>query len=100
MVNVVKVKRVQKLIAIDCDSIALDLKETIIDHLKNKNVDIVDLDYLHADQNASYPEIGFNLAQKIKNKEYELGILLCGTGLGMAMIANKVETIYAGVCLI
>lgn len=42
-----------------------------------------------------YPEIGYNLALKVKNGEYDRGILICGTGLGMAIIANKVEGVYA-----
>lgn len=85
-------------IAIDCDDAAFNLKKVIFEHLKSKNIDIVDLDYSLTHGNAMYPEIGFNLATKIRNKEFDRGILICGTGLGMAMIANKVESVYAGVC--
>lgn len=85
-------------IAIDCDDAAIELKHTLIDHLKKAGVDIVDLDYLSHHPNAFYPEIGYNLALKIQDGTYPRGILMCGTGLGMAMIANKVETVYAGVC--
>jgi ribose 5-phosphate isomerase B len=45
-----------------------------------------------------YPEIGYNLAKEIQAGNYDRGISICGTGLGMAMIANKVEGVYAGVC--
>ncbi|MCJ7503037.1 MAG: RpiB/LacA/LacB family sugar-phosphate isomerase, partial [Acidobacteriia bacterium] len=45
-----------------------------------------------------YPDVGYALARRIANKEFDRGVLICGTGLGMAMIANKVEGIYAGVC--
>jgi ribose 5-phosphate isomerase B len=38
------------------------------------------------------------LARRIANREFDRGVLICGTGLGMAMIANKVEGVYAGVC--
>jgi ribose 5-phosphate isomerase B len=85
-------------VIIDCDNIAIDLKNIVVNHLIKREIDVKDLDYSRDHPNAFYPEIGFNLAQKIKNKEYERGILICGTGLGMAMIANKVETVYAGVC--
>ena len=85
-------------IAIDCDDAALDLKKALVEHLKSRGIDITDLNYLGEKEGAFYPEIGFNLALKIKNKEYERGILICGTGLGMAIIANKVEKVYAGVC--
>ncbi len=86
-------------IAIDCDDAAVNLKKVIYDHIKGKGIDITDLDFTATKpEGAMYPEIGYNLALKIKDKTYDRGILICGTGLGMAMIANKVETVYAGVC--
>ena len=86
-------------IVIDCDDAAVSLKKVLVDHLKTKEgVEVVDLDLAGQKPGALYPEIGYNLALKIKNKEFDRGILICGTGLGMAMIANKVETVYAGVC--
>ena len=81
-------------VVIDCDDAAIELKKIIIKH----GVEVTDLDYLGSHQGAFYPEIGYNLAQKIKDGQYERGILICGTGLGMAMIANKVQGVYAGVC--
>jgi ribose 5-phosphate isomerase B len=84
-------------IAIDCDDAAIQLKKIIYEHLKAKKVDIVDLNFAEGRQ-ASYPDIGYNLALKIQNNEFDRGILICGTGLGMAIIANKVEGVYAGVC--
>lgn len=85
-------------VVIDCDDAAVSLKKVIIEHLKDKGVEVTDLDFATQKEGAMYPEIGYNLAVKIKNKEFDRGILICGTGLGMAMIANKVETVYAGVC--
>ncbi|MFA5329431.1 MAG: RpiB/LacA/LacB family sugar-phosphate isomerase [Prolixibacteraceae bacterium] len=85
-------------IAIDCDDAAVNLKKVLYDHLKSNGIDITDLAYRSIKEGAMYPEIGYNLAVKVKNKEYDRGILICGTGLGMAMIANKVEGVYAGVC--
>ena len=61
-------------------------------------MEVRDVDYRCSHQGAFCPEIGYNLAQKIKDGQYERGILICGTGLGMAMIANKVQGVYAGVC--
>lgn len=84
-------------IAIDCDDAAIDLKKVICDHLKKQGVHITDLDYL-GQEKADYPEIGFHLAQEIRKGHYDRGILICGTGLGMAMIANKVEGVFAGTC--
>jgi ribose 5-phosphate isomerase B len=85
-------------VTIDCDEIAVSLKKVLIEHLLNLGVDVIDLDYSGNHPGAFYPEVGYNLALKIKNKEFDRGILICGTGLGMSMIANKVETVYAGVC--
>lgn len=85
-------------IVIDCDDAALALKKTIVEHLQKSGAEVTDLDYLGSHEGAFYPEIGYNLALQIQNGSFERGILICGTGLGMAMIANKVEGVYAGVC--
>ncbi len=85
-------------ICIDCDDAAVNLKKILYDHLKSKNIDITDLNYSATKENALYPEIGFNLAKQIAAGNFDRGISICGTGLGMAMIANKVEGVYAGVC--
>ena len=85
-------------IAIDCDDAAVNLKKVLYEHLKSKGIDITDLEYSSTKEGAMYPEIGYNLALKVKDKEFDRGILICGTGLGMSMIANKVETVFAGVC--
>lgn len=85
-------------ICIDCDDAAVNLKKVLYDHLKSKGIDITDLDYSASNSGAMYPEIGFNLAKQIQNGSFDRGISICGTGLGMAMIANKVEGVYAGVC--
>jgi len=85
-------------ICIDCDDAAINLKKVLFDHLKSKGIDITDLNYSATKENAMYPEIGYNLAKEIQAGNYDRGISICGTGLGMAMIANKVEGVYAGVC--
>lgn len=84
-------------IAIDCDDAAIELKETIFQHILSKGIEIEDMKHTRPDL-AMYPEIGYHLAKKIQNKEFDRGILFCGTGLGMAMVANKVEGVFAGTC--
>lgn len=84
-------------VAIDCDDAATDLKKIIYDYLKQQGVSITDLNY-RSRKDTDYPEIGFNLAIEIRDGRYDRGILICGTGLGMAMIANKVEGVFAGTC--
>ncbi len=84
-------------VAFDCDDAGLPLKQVILQHLLDLGVDAVDLNLL-AQRKADYPDIGYNLAKRLAAKEFERGILVCGTGLGMAMIANKVEGVFAGSC--
>ena len=84
-------------IAVDCDDAGIELKRAVVEHLKRMKVEVEDLNLL-ASKKVDYPDVGYNLARRIANKEYDRGILICGTGLGMAMIANKVEGVYAGVC--
>ena len=81
-------------IAIDCDDAATDLKNVIYEYLKGKGASITDLEYSANKSPAYYPEIGYNLAKKIQQGDFDRGILICGTGLGMAMIANKVEGVF------
>lgn len=85
-------------IAIDCDDAVVDLKRIIFEYLKVSGYDITDIDHSSTREATYYPEIGYNLALKIKKGEYDRGILICGTGLGMCIIANKVEGVFAGVC--
>jgi ribose 5-phosphate isomerase B len=84
-------------VAVDCDEAAVELKKTIVQHLRGRGVEVTDLDYLGG-KKADYPEIGYHLAQQVAGKKFDRGILMCGTGLGMAMIANKVEGVWAGTC--
>ncbi|NLX25136.1 MAG: RpiB/LacA/LacB family sugar-phosphate isomerase [Lentisphaerae bacterium] len=85
-------------ICIDCDDAAVNLKKVIYDHLKKQGLDVTDLEYSKGKENPYYGEIGYNLAKAMQAGQYDRGILICGTGLGMAMIANKVEGVFAGTC--
>ena len=84
-------------IAIDADINGIELKKAICDFLAERKVDFRDLAYLDAHQ-VDYPDIAFNLARQISKGDFDRGILICGTGLGMAMCANKVKGIFAGTC--
>lgn len=84
-------------VVIDCDEAGLPLKPVIVEHLRSLGVDAVDLNLLGESQ-VDYPDVGHNLARRIAGHEFERGILICGTGLGMAMVANKVKGVFAGTC--
>ena len=85
-------------IVIDADDAAFGLKKVVMDHMKSKGIEVMDLDYNGTKADATYPEVGYNLAMKVQAEKIDRAILICGTGLGMAMIANKVEGVFAGVC--
>ncbi|HYV61473.1 MAG TPA: ribose 5-phosphate isomerase B [Bryobacteraceae bacterium] len=84
-------------IAVDSDDAGIELKRMVVEYLRESGVTVEDLDLL-ASRKVDYPDIGYNLARLVARKEYDRGVLICGTGLGMCMIANKVEGVYAGVC--
>lgn len=85
-------------IVIDADDAAFGLKKVLVGHLQSKGIEVEDLDYHGIKADATYPEVGYNLALKVQAENLDRAILICGTGLGMAMIANKVEGVFAGVC--
>lgn len=84
-------------IAVDCDDAGIELKRIVVEHLRSLGAEVEDLNLLDR-KKVDYPDIGYNLAQRVAEGDFNRGVLICGTGLGMAMIANKVDGIYAGVC--
>lgn len=84
-------------IAIDCDDAGAELKLVLLKHLMSLGAEVTDLDYLGRNK-VDYPDIGHHLAKSIASGQFDRGILICGTGLGMAMVANKVPGIFAGTC--
>lgn len=84
-------------IAIGCDENAVAMKEAIKEHLTTRGFSWEDFG-CQAHEKILYPEIAHALAKSIASQEYERGILLCGTGLGMAIAANKVPGVRAATC--
>lgn len=83
-------------IAIDSDVNGKDLKTALVEYLK-ADYEVADLNYAQG-KALDYPDVAFNLASEVRDGKYDRGILICGTGLGMAICANKVEGIRAGAC--
>lgn len=81
-------------IVIGCDNLAVGLKEKIKKHLEEKGVDFVDIG-VKEDETTDYPEIALEAAERVASNEFDRGILICGTGLGMAIAANKVPGVRA-----
>tara|TARA_B100000963_G_scaffold329529_1_gene318905 strand:+ start:5435 stop:5872 length:438 start_codon:yes stop_codon:yes gene_type:complete len=73
------------------------VKEIIKDFLINKKISIIDLGP-NDDKSVDYPDYAKKVANRIKGKRSEVGILVCGSGTGMAISANKTKGIRAAVC--
>ena len=93
----IKLNKIFKTACIASDHAGYNLKEDIKNHLINNHVSIFDLGPFN-DQSVDYPDYAKKLANRIKQKKSEVGILVCGSGTGMAISANKIKTIRAAVC--
>ena len=87
---------VKKLI-IGADHLGKDLKNSIKEYLISKGIEVTDIGVKETEE-VDYPDVGKTLAQKIQNNDFERGILVCGTGAGMAIVANKFSGVRA-VCV-
>lgn len=85
-------------IAIGCDDAAIELKDILKAHVEEKGIEIVDFSVTGNEADVDYPDVAHEVARRIGNGEFERGILLCGTGIGMAIVANKVPGVRAAVC--
>ena len=90
-------KSLFKKICIASDHAGFKLKESIKDFLINKNISIIDLGPMN-DNSVDYPDYAKRLSNRVKSKKSDIGILVCGSGTGMAMSANKIKGIRAAVC--
>jgi len=84
-------------IAIGADHAGFGLKEDVIELLKGLNHDIVDCGTYNT-ESVDYPDFGEKVSKMVAAGEVERGILICGTGLGMSMVANKFPNVRAAVC--
>lgn len=87
----------KKEIIIGCDHAGLKLKNDIIEYLSNKNYKVNDIGCYTSDA-VDYPLIAQKVASEISQSNFEKGILICGTGIGMSIAANKVKGVRAVVC--
>ena len=84
-------------IALGCDHGGVEHKNAILEHLKDRGFEVKDFG-IYEVKSVDYPDIAKPVALSVANKEYDLGILVCGTGIGMSLAANKVKGIRAAVC--
>lgn len=85
------------MIAIGCDHGGFELKEAIAAHLKERGLEFKDFG-IYENKSVDYPEIAALVAKSVQSGECEKGILVCGTGIGMSLAANKFKGIRAAAC--
>lgn len=84
-------------IAIGCDHGGFEHKNAIVEHLKDRGFGVNDFGITEP-VSVDYPDIALAVAKSIAANENDLGILVCGTGIGMSLAANKVKGIRAAAC--
>ena len=84
-------------IAVGADHAAFGLKEIIVGFLEEKGYDYHDFGTMNA-QRVDYPDVAEVVSEALVRGEYDIGILLCGSGIGMSIAANKVPGIRAALC--
>lgn len=84
-------------IVIASDHAGFFLKEKIKDFLIQEGYEIIDVG-THSTVSVDYPEYGYKAVEKILKNEAERGILICGTGIGMCIVANRFPKIRAALC--
>ena len=86
-----------KKVCIASDHAGFKLKESIKNFLINKNISTIDLGPMN-DNSVDYPDYAKKVSNRVKSKRSDVGILVCGSGTGMAISANKTKKIRAAVC--
>ena len=84
-------------IAIGNDHVAVDMKNEIKAHLEAKGIEVINVGTDSSDR-FNYPISGYKVAKMVASKEVDCGVLICGTGVGISLAANKVQGIRACVC--
>lgn len=86
-----------KKIAVGCDHAAFSYKEKLVPYLRNAGFEVVDVG-TDSEASVDYPVFAAAVCEKVISKEADCGILMCGTGIGMSMAANKFNQIRAALC--
>lgn len=84
-------------VAVGSDHAGFPLKEAVVGFLTQHHVSLKDFGAFSPDR-MDYPDTGVQVAEAVANGEFDRGILVCGTGIGMSMTANKVPGIRAALC--
>ena len=85
-------------IAVGADHAGYNLKELLVSWLKESGYEIDDLGAAQLDPSDDYPDLALPVAQAISSGEADRGIIICGSGVGASMVANKVPGVRACLC--
>jgi len=87
------------IIAVGSDHAAYSLKKLLLDHLASKSgIQALDMGTDTDTVSCDYPDVAFRVGEAVANRRADRGLLLCGTGVGMSIAANKVPGVYAAHC--
>ena len=84
-------------VAFACDHAGFPLKAAVVKHLKDMGHEVVDLG-CYTPERVDYPVMGEKAARAVASGDCQLGVLICGTGIGISLAANRVRGIRAAVC--
>lgn len=84
-------------IAVGCDHAGFPLKQVVIESVKAAGHEVIDVGTFSADA-VDFPDFTKKVGEKIQAGEAERGILICGSGIGAAIAANKMKGVYASIC--
>ena len=84
-------------LAIGNDHTAVELKNVIASHLKDRGIEVLDIG-TNSTQSFDYPISGYRVGRLVASGEVDGGVLICGTGVGISLAANKVPGVRACVC--
>lgn len=87
-----------KTIAIGADDAAYAFRDTIVAYLNGLGINVADYSSDKRRGSTVYPDVAHAVAMSIKQGEHDRGILICGTGIGMSIVANKVPGVRAAQC--
>ena len=85
-------------VAFGCDHAAINLKNVLMEHLKERGYECVDYGAQDPNVKVDDPVSGLQVAEAVASGEVDKGVLVCGTGIGISLAANKVPGIRAAVC--
>lgn len=84
-------------IAIGNDHVAIEMKTEIKGYLESKGIEVIDVG-TNSPERFNYPVSGYKVARMVADNQVDAGVLICGTGVGISLAANKVHGIRACVC--